>query len=253
MRSINAKYNYGYYYSKYHNEDSSHVAKAVENQQAFLSEHLSRLCQGKALDIGSGMGFTALALAKMGFNQVTGIDIDQGQIEASRRQGVDAYLVDDSIAFLNDNRNNYSCITMLDVLEHIEVKEQLETLQAVYQALEPGGRVLIQVPNATFILASRWRYNDFTHYSSFTEYSLHFLLANAGFGQIHIPPSKPVYRPSMWGMIGNRTKRAAFRQQMRRWLVRSFWVHVLQAELPFEDVSTICFDPNIVATAIRSE
>ena len=253
MTSINKKYNYGYHYSKYHKEDDSQAIKTIENQQAFLNEYLSDSQKGNALDIGCGTGFTALALKRIGFDKVLGIDVDQGQVEASKRRGVDAYLVDDTISFLQQWRDGFSCITMLDVLEHIQVEEQLETMRAVYDSIRPGGRILIQVPNATFILASRWRYNDFTHYGAFTEYSLHFLLENAGFSQIRIPPSKKIYRPSFWGMFGNRTKRVAFRQQLRRWLVRSIWIQVIRAELPFEDASSICFDPNLIATASRPE
>jgi hypothetical protein len=48
-------------------------------------------------------------------------------------------------------------------------------------ALEPGGCLICQVPNASSGIASRWRYGDWTHHCSFSETSLDFVLYNAGF------------------------------------------------------------------------
>ena len=143
------------------------------------------------------MGFTVLALRDLGFGDCRGIDIDRGQIEACWRLGVDAERVSDSIVYLRDRPDQFQVITLLDVLEHVPVARQVEMMQAVHTALAPGGRVIFQVPNASSPLAARWRYVDHTHFCSFTEHSLRFVLRNGGFDDITVQGYQPIRRPSL--------------------------------------------------------
>ena len=86
-------------------------------------------------------------------------------------------------------------ILCLDVLEHVPKTGQLAFASAIRQALKPGGRVILTVPNASSALASRWRYIDFTHETSFTEHSIDFLLFNSGFSKISVFASEFGVRP----------------------------------------------------------
>ena len=52
-----------------------------------------------------------------------------------------------------------------------DLSRQIETLRRIHTALAPGGRLIVQVPNASSIIAPRWQYQDFTHHCSFTELS----------------------------------------------------------------------------------
>ena len=143
----------------------------------------------------------------------------------------------------------YDVITMLDVLEHVPVERQIPCLRAVLAALRPEGRIILQVPNANAIGASRWRYIDFTHFSSFTEHSVSFVLANAGFSRITVPvPPDP--RPS-W-RLWRREARNHFFPLLRRWVVRQAWRQVCKAEYGIgADIKKMPLDLNLMAIAFK--
>ncbi|HVL15174.1 MAG TPA: class I SAM-dependent methyltransferase [Gemmata sp.] len=245
-------YDYGVYYRAFHNESPQHVRAMVDAQKEMLTRLLPTPHEGRALDVGCGMGFTVLAMRELGYSAVDGIDVDPSQIEASCRLGANGMLVSDSLDFLRGRVNTYRLITLLDVLEHVPVSQQLDVIRATHAALQPRGHLIVQVPNATFILASRWRYGDFTHHSSFTDHSLSFVLMNAGFHSVTLPPSQVINRPSIKGLLLSSKERTTFRTRLRRWFVRWFWEQVIRAELPFEDVRRLCFDPNLVAVAVKA-
>jgi 2-polyprenyl-3-methyl-5-hydroxy-6-metoxy-1,4-benzoquinol methylase len=127
-------------------------------------------------------------LEENGYANVCGIDIDASQVEACRQNKLHVTLVDDTIEHLANQTEKYDLITAFDVLEHISPETQIKFLKAVYHALAPAGEIVLTVPNANSILASRNRYIDFTHQAVFTEISLDFVLYNAGFKDILIKP-----------------------------------------------------------------
>jgi len=160
---------YSMYYRNWHSESPEHVREMVDCFRRYLSNWLPLEPKGPVLDVGCGMGFTVLALRQLGFNDCRGIDTDTSQIEACRRIGLDAEKVSDSIAYLTNRPNQFQVITLLDVLEHVPVARQVHMMRAIHNALAPGGRVLVQVPNANSPLAARWRYGDFTHFQYFPD------------------------------------------------------------------------------------
>jgi 2-polyprenyl-3-methyl-5-hydroxy-6-metoxy-1,4-benzoquinol methylase len=140
------------------------------------------------MDIGCGMGFLLLALKENGYENVSGIDIDASQVEACHQNNLNVMLVDDTMEYLANQTEKYDLITAFDVLEHIPSQAQIKFLKAIYHVLAPSGEIILTVPNANSILASRNRYIDFTHQVVFTEISLDFVLYNAGFKDILIKP-----------------------------------------------------------------
>ncbi len=244
-------HDYSLHYRAFHTEEPGHVQEMTAAQKGVLTTLLGATHGGPSLDIGCGMGFTVLAMRELGYSAVEGVDVDPGQIEASRRLGANGTLIADTAAYLRDRPAAYQLVTMFDVLEHVPVADQIDTLRAVYAALRPGGRLIVQVPNATFIMAPRWRYIDYTHYASFTDHSLNYVLRNAGFGKVEMPPSQKVYRPSLRGFLFRRAERKAFRSRLRRWIVRWCWEQVIRAELPFENVRQLWLDPNLTAVATK--
>ena len=145
------------------------------------------------------------------------------------------------------HRSQFGIVILFDVLEHVAVASQIALLRQIKECLCSRGRVLIQVPNANSILAARWRYNDFTHHSSFTEHSLHFALRNAGFDDIKIDANKGIGRlpKTLW--------RSQSRQAFRKYLVRWLWWQIYKTELSWEPLDNISFEPNLRATAVRCD
>jgi 2-polyprenyl-3-methyl-5-hydroxy-6-metoxy-1,4-benzoquinol methylase len=174
-------YDYSVQYSFFHEPTLEHAKRVAEWQKERLAPHLPDDKTVPVIDIGCGFGFTLLALRDMGFTNVRGIDIDQGQIERAVSFGLPAEVQPSIIGFLDLKPAYYGAVVLLDGLEHLPKPEQIPTIRAIYEALRPNGVLIISVPNATSPVAMRWLYDDFTHFASFTERSLKFVLRNAGF------------------------------------------------------------------------
>jgi SAM-dependent methyltransferase len=185
------KIDYTRYYRHWHDESETHRAEMSRYFAAFLGPWLPASKSARILDVGCGMGFALHALRDLGYTNVSGIDMDAGQVEAARRQNLAVEQCDDSIAYLNARPEAFDLILCLDVIEHVPVNLQLPFAAALGNALEKtSGRLICTVPNANSSLAARWRYGDWTHTTSFTEHSLDFLLFNAGFRDIRILPGE---------------------------------------------------------------
>ncbi len=241
-----ADFDYSSFYREHHDESESHAAAHAAHIRSFLGPFLPPPGAGAVLDIGCGIGCALVALRSWGFTNVQGIDINREQVESCKRRGLSVELVEDSTLFLLKHASEYELILMLDVLEHVPVSEQIRLMRAVCSALKPGGRVILTVPNASSLVATRWRYGDFTHCSTFTEHSLRFVLKNAAFENIQIPGQGPLRRPPL--RLWRGSSRAAF----TRWLVRYLWRLVLTIEVGgFERIEDISVDLNLIATALR--
>lgn len=142
----------------------------------------------KVLEIGCGMGRFLLHLKEMGYSNLVGVDIDEGQYRIAKKEGLNVFLSDAKTFLLNDTAK-YHAVYAFDVLEHIEKSEQLELLKLIFNRLDDNGMLVIQVPNALAPTATYFRYIDFTHTISYTEDSLAFLLHNAGFHDFCIRPT----------------------------------------------------------------
>src|SRR5262249_20951783 len=152
------------------------------------------------------------------------------QAGRARKAHLSVEVVPDTAAWLKSHREEFDLVLLLDVLEHIPIADQIQLLNAIRMSLKDGGQVCVQVPNDNAIMASRWRYIDFTHRSSFTEHSLYFVLANAGFSAIEISSEKGI------GRIPKRIWRRSQRAALRKWIVRWLWLQVHKAEIPWERI-----------------
>jgi SAM-dependent methyltransferase len=123
---------------------------------------------------------------------IEGVEVSSQQAERARRSGLNVSVVENTRDRLDARPGHFSAILLLGVLEHVAGPLQIPLLRSIFRSLRPDGRVIVQVPNANAILASRWRYNDPTHYCSFTEHSLYFVLRNAGFENIQINAEKGI-------------------------------------------------------------
>lgn len=149
------------------------------------------------LDLGCGMGLAINALRQLGYQNISGIDSDKNQVALAQATGLSVDHVEGAVAFLQKKDARWDLVLCLDVLEHIPKGEQLGFASAIVGALKPGGRAIFSVPNASSALASRWRYIDWTHETSFTEHSIDFLLFSAGFAKVRVFPYEFATRPRL--------------------------------------------------------
>lgn len=240
-------YDYSIYYRRFHDDSEAHAKTMADWLWIYLKEELPEDRSCPVLDVGCGFGFALRALRAAGFSDVQGIEVSMHQAEIARRAGFEVAVVSDTIDYLREHRGRFGLVLLLDVLEHIPVPIQIDLVRAIREALRPGGRLIVTVPNANSPLAARWRYNDYTHSSSFTEHSLFFVLSNAGFGEISMDNQKGLgaFPSSCW----KRKQRDA----LRKWLVRFAWLQVFKAELhSTENLNEVCFELNLKATAINN-
>ena len=141
------------------------------------------------------MGFALESLRQLGYLHLEGFDTDKNQVALAQKGGLPVVWAENPLSFLAERAGSKDLILCLDVLEHVPKTGQLAFASAIRQALKPGGRAILTVPNASSALASRWRYIDYTHETSFTEHSIDFLLFNSGFSKIQVFASEFGVRP----------------------------------------------------------
>lgn len=146
--------------------------------------------QARCLDVACGPGLCLYALQSAGYRRLTGIDISPQQINAARQVCADVHVVD-ALEYLKAHPGEFDLITALDILEHFTKDELLDMVDALYQALRPGGRLVVQTPNAESPWGMRVRYGDLTHELAFDPSSLKHLLSLSGFAGYSVKECGP--------------------------------------------------------------
>jgi SAM-dependent methyltransferase len=142
------------------------------------------------LDIGSGDGLLISTLRGEGFAHCEGVDRSPDQVARALQVGVQAKL-GDATEYLEANPAAYDLVTAMDVVEHLRKDELLRLLDAVFVALKPGGRLIIQTPNAGSPWGMKVRYGDLTHEIGLETESLGQALRVTGFGAIEARECEP--------------------------------------------------------------
>jgi SAM-dependent methyltransferase len=206
------KFDYSRIYLKFHSDTPEHIQRMMDYYTSIWARFLPSDRKAKTLDIGCGMGFALMALRRLGFDDVVGVESDQSQATSCRAKGLKVDLTSNTLTYLQERAGQFDVILALDLIEHIPVGEQLPFVHAVFNALAPRGVLICTVPNANSTLASRYRYICWTHTSAFTEHSLDFLLFNAGFEDIQVSGYDAFKRPRYpWLPIGGTRHWWAFR------------------------------------------
>ena len=136
------------------------------------------------LDLGCGIGGTIHYLNLNGFKNVTGIDKSEDQLAVCRKFVSKKVILADAVDYLKASTGNYGCIIALDLIEHLSKLLIPEFCNALFEALIPGGSIILKTPNMASLFAARSRYLDFTHEVGFTEESIRQILVTAGFQHI---------------------------------------------------------------------
>lgn len=108
------------------------------------------------LDVGCGFGGFVVAFSKLGLES-HGIEIDTSRIKLAEAncadQGVQDRVMETSILEedLVSRLGTFDVITMIDVIEH--VPDVPKTVRNVVELLNPGGLLLIEVPNKDGLVA----------------------------------------------------------------------------------------------------
>ena len=140
----------------------------------------------------------------MGYLNIEGVDISPEQVKLARQ--VTASVAEANVLeWLEAHSSTFDLITALDLIEHFQKPEVLRFLDACYNALKPGGRLIIQTPNADSPWGMSIRHGDFTHEVGLNPNVLSRLLAlveSREIGPIAIGHSlKSTVRYAIWQTI----------------------------------------------------
>lgn len=228
---------------------------AMDYQAPYYQQYVRRWLKGvdkaaPVLDIGCGWGFFLEALKREGFARASGLDTSPGQVRQCQALGNAATHAPDPLAALAAVEPLGAAV-LIDVLEHVAIRERGPLLAAVFQALQPGGVLLLRAPNADSAVAARMRYNDVTHEALFTGHSVSHLLRQAGFEVLAVTDEVPYVNrpPRLWPW-----SRLTWTYVGYRLLIRFFhlWRRLeLTAYCGYELGFTTPIAPNLVALARR--
>jgi 2-polyprenyl-3-methyl-5-hydroxy-6-metoxy-1,4-benzoquinol methylase len=116
------------------------------------------------LDVGCGSG--VLLAAERRIAEKVGVDLDPLNVADAREKDLDVRQVERGWDFAE--LGTFDLITLCDVIEHVE--DERPAIEAVYNALRPGGVVLVTVP----ALMGLWGPHDVVnhHYRRYTRRTL---------------------------------------------------------------------------------
>jgi len=160
--------------------------------------HLPAAKEAAILDVACGAGHFLYFLKKEGYRNVHGIDLSEEQLQIARQMGVAEVENADLFKFLPQHPAGYDMIIANDIIEHLTKNEVIQFLDAIFAALKPGGKVLLNTENAASLFGSSRVFIDFTHEQGFTPISLTQVLRVCGFDSVEIYPNAPVHSLSSW-------------------------------------------------------
>jgi SAM-dependent methyltransferase len=160
--------------------------------------------QNPSPDYASGYVQHALRLKDLGVKRLLDFGCGEGGlITMCRLFGIDAHGVDRSSARrsvahtpihaeLEDAPGSFDAVTMIEVLEHLD--DPLEMLLALKKRLNPGGIMVVEVPDTTGVdtfsdRESYYKIHPLDHINAFTPETLVRIMGRAGFKPIDKKPA----------------------------------------------------------------
>jgi 2-polyprenyl-3-methyl-5-hydroxy-6-metoxy-1,4-benzoquinol methylase len=142
-------------------------------------------------ELGCGSGRLLHFLSQRGYTNLQGVDISADQV-ARARHVVPEVAHANALDWLSGRKEQFDLIVALDLIEHLTRKEALSFLDLCANALNPGGRLVLQTPNADSPLGMQLRYGDLTHEWAYGVGLLTRLLRRAGFSLIQAREHGPI-------------------------------------------------------------
>jgi SAM-dependent methyltransferase len=135
----------------------------------------------RAVDLGCGTGELLLALRDLGFTDLAGCDLSSEQVEIAQKRfpGVREENLFDFLASCHDS--SLGLVTIFDVIEHLGPQSTFDLMPLIFQKLEPGGLLIVHLPNGLSPMVGRVYWGDMTHEWCLTPQSAATLCSLHGF------------------------------------------------------------------------
>ena len=144
------------------------------------------------LDIGCGRGEFLRVLGERGM-RARGVDTNAEMVHACREHGLEAH-VGDGLGYLSTlPPASLDAITAMQVVEHLPPDYLTALVRAAFDALRPGGVLILETINVTCWVAFFESYmRDITHVRPLHPDTLRFLVVAAGFANVDVHYKSPV-------------------------------------------------------------
>jgi SAM-dependent methyltransferase len=129
----------------------------------FIKPLLGLYPKGRALDLGCGRGEWLELLNEQGFD-ATGVDLDDGMLQACRKKGFQVQNAD-AVTYMKAQLANSFCIVSgFHIVEHLPFEVLKQFVAEARRLLLPGGVLILETPNPENIsVGSNSFYLDPTH------------------------------------------------------------------------------------------
>jgi 2-polyprenyl-3-methyl-5-hydroxy-6-metoxy-1,4-benzoquinol methylase len=178
---------YKTYASNVHEQDGqlnlSEIDRYGKAYDWYLRGWLPSDRQVNILEVGCGYGRLLRFFSKRGYTNVAGVDVSPEEVELAKKIHPNV-VQEDALEYLEKHTEQFDIIVAIDLIEHFHKDEVVRFLDLCRYALRPGGRLIIQTPNADSPFGLMHRYNDFTHEVCFNLDALARLMRVCGFTEI---------------------------------------------------------------------
>jgi len=116
--------------------------KQVLDVQRPYRWNLNRLCEGRVLEIGCGIGRNLRNLA----GRSVGVDTNHAAVGVAVRQGLPAFTLEEWAESASARPNSFGTLLLSHVLEHLTFADAHDLINAYLPYVRPGGLVVIECP-----------------------------------------------------------------------------------------------------------
>ncbi|MEM7583036.1 MAG: class I SAM-dependent methyltransferase [Acidobacteriota bacterium] len=196
---------YAAYVSRGHGQELRVDRAAASRRARYLAKVLAGWLpedrEATIADLGCGAGDVLAAFDAFGYTRLAGVDRSSEQVQLAQK--IAPRVVEgDLFEYLADQAATLDLATGFDIIEHLGKDEALAFLDVCHRALKPGGRLVLQTPNAESPWGPAIRYGDFTHEVCFTPASLSWLLRLCGFERVEAREAGPrALGVASWGRV----------------------------------------------------
>lgn len=161
---------------------------------------------GLVVELGAGAGHFLAYLRRKGFTRLRGVDLSAPLVALAKAQDLDVGHGEarDFLAGLADA--SCAAVVAIDLVEHLQRDELLETVKACRRVLQPGGVLLVQTVNGQGLFPGQVMFGDYTHVTILNPASLTQVLALCGFEAVTFHETGPLGRATK-----DRLRKAAWR------------------------------------------
>jgi 2-polyprenyl-3-methyl-5-hydroxy-6-metoxy-1,4-benzoquinol methylase len=174
-------------------EPISHFLPRKPYIQMVIRQHIPSNRNIRILDLGCGHGAFLYFLQQAGYQDIHGVDVSAEQVALAHQFGINIVEQQDICSYLTAiDDEKVDVVLLMDVLEHLTRQELFDILDEVFRVMQPGGKCIAHVPNASGLFGMNTRYGDLTHEIAFTPQSAQQAFVTVGFQYVQCFEDKPV-------------------------------------------------------------